>query len=102
MKLETEIEKMYTLLAKYPSYRSGKYSPMAHRLWEELPAHLQTPQVREVLKLITEPKKLPAMETLSRAWRKVMEMNKHWITAEHARRRAEGEHDVKTVINSYQ
>ena len=101
MKLETEIAKMYNLLAQYPAYREGKYKPMAHRLFEELPARLRTPEVRDVLSLMTQPKKLPAMETLSRAWRKVMEMNPQWVTAAHARDRAMQAQDVKTTINKY-
>ena len=97
--LQTEIGKMESLLERYPAYRETKYKPMAHRLWESLPGQLRTREVRDVLQMITEPKKLPAMETLSRAWRKAIENNPAWLTELHAMERRAQEQKVKNTVN---
>jgi hypothetical protein len=65
------------LLERYPTYRETKYKVIAHVLWEELPKALQTKETRLVLTLIAQ-SKLPATETISRAWRKVIELHPAW------------------------
>ena len=96
----TEIEKAIERLDRFPQYRDNKYKYISHRLWEEIPAKLKTPEVLEVLQMVTQANKgkLPALETLSRAWRKALELNPAWITAKHQRERQEQQVETVNIL----
>ena len=95
----TEVKKMEELLDRKPELREDKYKAIAQTIYSRLPEQLRTTEVINVLMLLTDPKhkSLPALETLSRSWRKVLEMHPEWVTAEHAKRRKMQE--IETVQN---
>ena len=85
----TEIKKMERLLDIKPAYRQNKYKAISTTIWKRIPQRLRTPEVMEVLTMLVDPKHktVPALETLSRSWRKVLEMHPEWVTPEHAKER---------------
>jgi hypothetical protein len=85
------------LLVKYPTYRATKYKAIAHILWEELPSDLQTKETRAVLTLVAQ-SRLPATETISRAWRKVIELHPEWQTPNLEKRKYEQSDQVKAEL----
>ena len=87
------VSRVQALLEQYPTYRENKYKVIAHVLWFDLPKRLQTPEVNEVLRLVAE-SKLPATETISRSWRKVIELHPAWQTETFKKERKAQEGDI--------
>ena len=90
-------DRVTALLEKYPTYRETKYKVIAHVLWEELPENLRTKETKDVLSLIAQ-SKLPATETVSRAWRKVIELHPAWKIPNLEKIRARQEEEVKAEL----
>ena len=91
-RLISMLDRVTALIKKYPEYGGNKYRVIAHILYNDLPVNLRTDDVKKVLKLLSTGE-LPAMETISRAWRLALEINPDFRTEDHekARRKQEGE-----------
>ena len=68
------LEQVKDALMKYPVYRDEKYRCQAFIIWNNLSPHLQTEEVKEVLKLMSLGL-IPKSETVERAWRKIQTDN---------------------------
>ena len=68
------LDQVKDALIKYPQYRDEKYRCQAYIIWTNLPKHLQTDEVKEVLKLMSL-SLIPKTETVERAWRKIQTDN---------------------------
>lgn len=92
-------DRVTELLIKHPAYRANKYKVIAHILWEELPISLKTPETKDVLRLIARGG-LPATETISRAWRKVIELHPAWKTDDLEKIKRRQEEEVKADLRT--
>ncbi len=90
-------DRITELLEKYPSYRATKYKCIAHVLWHELPKELRTKETKAVLVLIAE-SRLPATETISRSWRKVMELHPAWKQPDLEKIKRKQQEDIKNEL----
>ncbi|MDX1628282.1 MAG: hypothetical protein R3345_06255 [Fulvivirga sp.] len=63
---------------------------MAHVLFYELPPELRNENSKKLLRLLST-SALTSTETISRAWRKVLENNPQWKTEDQERQRHEQE-----------
>ena len=98
--LMTMIDRVTGLMSRYPKYRGDKYPLISHVWWEELPERLKTPEVRDVLQMVAGGgKTLSASETISRSYRKVLELHPEWVTELHAMERRLQEQKVKNTIS---
>lgn len=93
------LDRVTSLVKKYPEYGSNKYRIISHILWEELPENLRTDDVKSVLKLIAQ-NKLPAVESISRAWRLALEINPDLRSEDHEKTRRRQEEEMKEQLRA--
>jgi len=96
-KIISMLDRVTALLKRYPEYGSNKYRLIAHVIWEDTPKSLKTPETKELLKLLAQGG-LPAMETISRAWRLALEINPDFRTEDHEKTRRKQESETKEQL----